>query len=1045
MAGGPSNGVPVAISPSGQWVLVATSSAQAATFDHDVLYSTATGKSVALPAGSTIQPGVCPNNRAGQFTGYAVDNSGRAWGTWSETQTTGATTSCLTVPAAATASGGGPLTGSSFTTASLGTCSYPTSDASDRYGLSGQMFLSSGGGIAVGQALADCPNPPPPIGPGPASAETFIESNGGGSFSEVWNQEEQTNLGNLAGINDSGTILAGPGQAAAGVYEWKGNAAPADVLPGYDLFDSAASSEINDQGNLLVSNGSSSGLYQPAANSFTAISGAVSLNNHNEVVAEGGPTNPPSVWTPQGGSESVTILNAAAVGMTGTFLPSAVADNGDLVGTAQSGGGAWHDYLLTPGTWVVNSTGLQDDTATALANGACDINLTGPPVCTLRAAIEVANQDEGGSITFDIPAGHGNTFDGAVPQIRDPKGTGMPTVGSASATSGISIDGTTQPGAGKVELSGTSANNTVTSNPTVGLTLAATGTAVKGLVINGYSNGIDVTAPGAAIQGDWLRTNAGDTAADPNPLGTNTRAAQLAAQIGIDLSSQGSQIGGAAAGQGDVLATGRTSGTPGQFRPSAALVDTSGGNVIQGNSIGVVPGTQTALVDPATGALFVTTGAVGITGADTVGGTATGDRNVLAPASAIAGASVAQGDTFLGTLLASGPVQIGGATTTAGTGRGNVFMPTPYGTGSGRELEISGIDGVVQGNRFDPTGQPAIVDTGSVTIGGSAPDDGNLIEDAATDPPGPGGLPGVDGAITIGGSANKIENNVLTSNGGWGAVQVRDGDGDTITRNQMTGNPHGIEFGTLGYVYDTDVTKTQSGPNDLEYYPILFSTSSTSAGTTVSGRIEQPGTVTVDLYSQTNCGLQAEAEGQGEHYLGSTTVSSTLGGEDFSFTAAAAASGQDAITATATAANGSTSEFSPCLITNSQAPTLLGYGVRPPSSTVPITVTAAAARQAATATGKGTLWLLCPALTTGSCTGTAVIKTTGTKPATITKQGFTMAAGSAAKITVKITGAPLTQLESAHQLTVNLTTTAQDAATPPHSQTYHQALTLTDP
>jgi parallel beta-helix repeat protein len=1048
MAGGPSNGAPVAISPNGQWVLVATASAQADTFDHDVLYSTASGKSVALPAGTTIQPDVCPNNRAGQFTGYAVDNSGRAWGTWSETQTTGATTSCLTVPGSATGSGGGPLTGTSFTTASLGTCSYPTSDESDGYGLSGQMVLSSGDGIVVGQALADCPNPPPPIGPGPIDVETFVESDSGGSFSEVWNQLEQPNPGYLAGINDSGTILAGPEEGTAGGYEWKGNATPADVLPGYDLLDSTGPSEINDQGNLLVYNGSSNGLYQPATRSFTAISGgAVSLNNHNEVVAEGGPVNPPSVWTPQSGSESVSVINAAAVGMTGTFLPSAVADNGDLVGTAQSGGGAWHDYLLTPGGWVVNSTGLQDDTATALANGACDVNLTGPPACTLRAAIEVADQDEGGSITFDIPAGHGNTFDGTVPQIKDPKGTGMPAVGSAAATSGISIDGTTQPGTGKIELSGTSGDNSDPPKPTAGLTLAAAGSTVRGLVINGYSDGIDVQAA-STIQGDWLRTNAGGTAADPNPLGTNTSPGQLAAQIGIDLSSSGSQIGGSATGQGDVFATGRTSGTSGQFRPSAALVDTSGGNVIQGNSVGVVPGTQTALVDPAKGALFVTTAAVDITGADTVGGATAGAGNALAPASTVAGASAVQGNTFLGELGASGPVQIGGATTTPGTGRGNVFMPTLYGSGSDRELEITADrngDPAVQGNRFAPTGAPAIVAGAGVLIGGKASDRGNLVQEAATDPPGTGGLPGVDGAITLHGDGNTIENNVLANNGGWGAVQVQDGDGNTITRNTMSGNPHGIEFGTFGYIYDTDVTKTQSGPNDLEYYPILFSTSSTPAGTTVSGRIEQPGTFAIDLYSQTHCGLQAEAEGQGEDYLGSTTVSSTPGGEDFSFTAAPAPSGQDAITATATASNGSTSEFSPCLITNSHAPTLLGYGVRPPTSTVPITVTAAAAPRTAAATGKGTLWLLCPALTTGSCTGTAALKTTGTSPVTITKQHFTMAAGSAAKITVTLTGALLTQLESAHKLAVKITTTAKDAATPPGSQTHHQALTLTYP
>jgi hypothetical protein len=103
--------------------------------------------------------------------------------------------------------------------------------------------------------------------------------------------------------------------------------------------------------------------------------------------------------------------------------------------------------------------------------------------------------------------------------------------------------------------------------------------------------------------------------------------------------------------------------------------------------------------------------------------------------------------------------------------RGNLLEPSidprPPPT---EQLEISGADGVVESDRFDPTQDPAIVETGSVTIGASATNAGNLIENTATEKPGPEDLPGVDGSITIAGGESKVENKTPTDNGGWGAV-----------------------------------------------------------------------------------------------------------------------------------------------------------------------------------------------------------------------------------------------------------------------------------
>jgi FG-GAP repeat/Periplasmic copper-binding protein (NosD) len=697
-------------------------------------------------------------------------------------------------------------------------------------------------------------------------------------------------------------------------------------------------------------------------------------------------------------------------------------------------------YVWVQSSLVVNSTQTITDAAEA-AQGVCDADpgQAGTPLCTLGQAILVSKYDGGGTITFDIPNDGANTFDGSVPQIQDPAGAGMPTVVTPTT-----IDGTSQPSAGRVELSGTSADNQDATSKTVGLNLAAIGSTVNGLVINGYSDGIDVNAGGETIQGDWFGTNAAGTAADPNPLGTNSRSNQLVSQIGLLLSTSGNTVGGASSGQGNVFAT--HWGVNGQTRPAAALADAVGGNTIEGNTIGVVPGAQTELIDPQPTMIALPEDGLQVSGADTVGGLGTGAGNVLAPESAISGASVVQGNTFLGTLSASGPIQIGGPTVTAGTGRGNVFMPSTNTFVVGPELAIGGTGGVVQGNRFDPTSQSAIDDSGTATIGGTAANAGNLIKDTATEPPGPDGAYGVQAGIAIAGDDNTIENNVLEDNGGWGAVQIDEDHGNTITRNTMTGNALGIELGHDGYVYDTDVTKHNSGPNDYEYYPILLSTRSTHSRTEVTGRIEQPGTVTVDLYSEARCALQSETPGQGAKLLGSTEVSSGLGGKEFTFSTARTAAGQNAITATATSSNGSTSEFSPCLITDSHAPGLLTYGVTPAPGTVAVTSSAAMALTAAARhkqpVGHGRLWLLCPPKTKGRCTGTVLLRTTGWHPTTLQRTRFTIPAGFGDPIALSIPADVLANLKRHHKLTVKATISARDGAKHPHHKTTHRRITL---
>ena len=215
----------------------------------------------------------------------------------------------------------------------------------------------------------------------------------------------------------------------------------------------------------------------------------------------------------------------------------------------------------------------------------------------------------------------------------------------------------------------------------------------------------------------------------------------------------------------------------------------------------------------------------------------------------------------------------------------------------------------------------------------------------------------------------------------------------------------------------------------------------------ITGRIAQPGSVTVDLYTEASCQLQASFPGQGEDFLGSQMVSSVLGGTDFTLKFMPTPAGQHAISVTATASNGSTSEFSPCLNTDSKAPNLVGYGVMPASSTIPVSgsrtaaaATARASHDSAKAkanglTGHGALVLLCPARTTRFCAGTVVIRSSDRRPVTMVRKNFKMKPGFAAQITLTLAANLFAKLKHARRVTVKACTTAHDGAKHPHHKT----------
>ncbi len=163
--------------------------------------------------------------------------------------------------------------------------------------------------------------------------------------------------------------------------------------------------------------------------------------------------------------------------------------------------------------------------------------------------------------------------------------------------------------------------------------------------------------------------------------------------------------------------------------------------------------------------------------------------------------------------------------------------------------------------------------------------------------------------------------NIIAFNGGDG-VQVGSSSSDAgTTGNTIRGNSI-YSNTTLGIDLAGDgVTLNDSqghvGPNNLQNFPLITSAVSSSTDTSVNGTFSesaQPNTeITLDFYANP-AAADPSGNGQGETWLGSTTVTTDMNG-NVAFTAdlATAALGSLAgqwITATATDPNGNTSEFS---------------------------------------------------------------------------------------------------------------------------------------
>ena len=223
-------------------------------------------------------------------------------------------------------------------------------------------------------------------------------------------------------------------------------------------------------------------------------------------------------------------------------------------------------------------------------------------------------------------------------------------------------------------------------------------------------------------------------------------------------------------------------------------------------------------------------------------------------------------------------------------GAGNVIVASGVGASEAGIYLGSASDNSILGNRVGVGSTGGALPNNWVGVYVDSNSNANQIGSTAT---GGGNLivNNVDAGVIVNGRSNQVRGNSIHDNGALGIDLNQDG----ITPN--------------------DVGDTDTGANRLQNFPVLSTSASNASGTQVSGTLATRASrqYAVDFYANTAC--DGSGNGEGETYLGSTTVTTNgSGNATFQATLPVSAPAGSQITSTATdVVLGDTSEFSACL------------------------------------------------------------------------------------------------------------------------------------
>jgi len=586
-----------------------------------------------------------------------------------------------------------------------------------------------------------------------------------------------------------------------------------------------------------------------------------------------------------GAGDYVLISKGASGTVNGTAPTSlTIAGSGLAAGTTASlqisGDQLVLHVFACPASFTVNDTG--DGADATPGDGVC---ATAGAVCTLRAAIEETNALPACApltINFEIADMVLHTITPASP---------LPAITNSVMINGYSQLGTTMnsdatgwDGVLLIELNGTNAGPSAN-----GLEVTGGNAIIEGLVINRFGGaGIKLSTNNNSVIGNFIGTDAAGTAALGNHVG-----------VYVDNTS-GNLIGCTTPDERNVI-SGNTEEGVEIYGASPDFNATL--NLVQGNFIGT---DKTGLVDLGNGAsgVKIYDGFGNILGVDSRFLVILGNRKDDARANAGV-ASLEQGGNVISGNGSHGIEIATGDCTMTPTQPGNIVQGNFIGTDSGGTLDLSN----------DGAGV-AIYD---------APN--NIIGDDGSTPP-------IEDNRFAGGAAPSFQTssplgNVIANNGGTGVLVEETLDGaNRATGNSIRGNsiynnfalgidltPNaGAEVGTgngvtLNDPGDGDPLPGEPGPNELQNFPVLNSAVTTGGTTTINTSLNSlDGDYTVEFFA--NDAFDASLYGEGQSFIGSTSVTVSGNNVTFDFTPSNPVPAGKWITATATDLNGNTSEFS---------------------------------------------------------------------------------------------------------------------------------------
>jgi photosystem II stability/assembly factor-like uncharacterized protein len=420
-------------------------------------------------------------------------------------------------------------------------------------------------------------------------------------------------------------------------------------------------------------------------------------------------------------------------------------------------------------------------------------------------------------------------------------------------------------------ISGISISSSPFANTLIGGTAPGAGN-----LISGNQRGITTNGSATTIQGNLIGTNVTGTSKIPN--GT-----------GVDARGTNTLVGGLTPGARNVISGNDGDGV------------TIGGNGarLQGNYIGT----------DITGTLPLGNGASGVVAGDNalIGGTVPEARNIISANGGFGNISL--GSNSSGSAAVVQGNYIGTDVTGTRALGGSVAGITIFSNNNIIGGLSAGARNVLSGNQI------------GIQLGGfstSAPVNnviqGNFIGlNAAGAAPLPNTLQGIafsDGFNNIVGGTQSGAANTIAFNGAQGIFMTA-GTGNSIRGNSIfSNNLLGIDLGGRG-VTANDGTDPDTGPNNLQNFPVLTSVLSSGGNTTIQGSLNSIPNTTFQIDFYSSAAVDPAGNGEGALFFNTTPIMTDGNGNaTINVTFPASLGAGRVVTATATDPNGNTSEFS---------------------------------------------------------------------------------------------------------------------------------------